>query len=298
MADYLIRAIDKDMKLKITTAVTTELVSVASKAHETSATASAALGRALTATTMMSTNLKNDQDIMTMIIDGGGTIGKIVTVANNKGEVKGYVSNPTADAPSKHEGKLDVGAIVGRNGSVQVIMDLGLKEPYVGQAPLISGEIAEDIANFFYISDQINSAVGLGVLVDVDLSIIAAGGFIIQLLPGVEEADIVRLEETLSKITSVTQMITDNLTPEDMLNELLPGYELDILEKTELEFKCNCSKEKIKDLILSLGREEIENMIEEDKGAEVVCQFCNTAYQFNEDELREILETIVDDEEK
>ena len=294
MSDYLIRAIDKDKKFKIITADTTALVEAARVAHGTSATSSAALGRALTAIAMMSTNLKNEKDIMTMVIDGGGIIGKIVAVANSKGEVKGYVDNPLADAPSNAYGKLDVGAIVGTDGDIRIMMDMGMKDPYVGQAPLVSGEIAEDIANYYFTSEQVNSAVGLGVLVDTDYSIIASGGFLIQLMPGIEDEDIERLENTLGSISPVTQMIADNLTPEDMLKELLPGYEMEILQKTELQFKCDCSRKKIKDLITSLGKTEITAMIEEDHGAEVVCQFCNTKYQFTEAELERILNSLED----
>ncbi len=289
MKDYLIRAIDETGMIRVFVASTTNMVEEARLAHNTSPTATAALGRSLTAATIMGSMMKNEQDRLTLRISGDGPIGNIVIVADNKGDVKGYVDRPGVDLPSREDGKLDVRGVVGTSGNVTVIMDLGLKDPYVGQAEIISGEIAEDIAAYYAISEQQPSAVSLGVLVDTDISVKAAGGYIIQLLPGVLEEDIDRIEKTLSSVEPVSALIDRGMTPEEILNHVLEGFKMEILSKEDIQYKCDCSREKIKNVLKSVGKIEIQNIIEEDGQAEIVCHFCNTKYQFNKEELENLI---------
>ncbi len=289
MKDYIIRGINKDKTFRLFVARTTNLVEKARRIHNTSPTATAALGRALTAAVMMGITMKGEKDSLTFKIKGDGPIGSIVTVANSKGEVKGYVDNPHVDIPSRSDGKLDVGGLVGRNGQLVVIKDLGLKEPYVGMANLISGEIAEDLVNYFYISEQQPSAISLGVLVDKDISVKAAGGYMLQLLPDVAEEDIDRIEEILGKAKPVSTLINEGLTPEEIMEELFGEFDMDILEKKFIDFECNCQREKIEDMLLSLGKEEIEDMIKKDGKVEVVCHFCNSKYLFSKEDLYKLI---------
>lgn len=291
MKDYLIRAIDKSGTIRLFAASTTNLVEEARRIHETSPTVTAALGRTLTISAMMGKMMKNDKDILTLKINGNGPAGMIMAVANNKGEVKGVVNNPKADLPARSsDGKLDVGGIVGDNGTLTVIMDLGLKEPYVGQTSLVTGEIAEDIANYYMVSEQIPSVVSLGVLVDKDISCRAAGGFMIQLLPNTKEEDIVKIEKAIENLEPVSSMIDSGMSPEDIMNRVLGDFEMELLDKSPLEYYCNCNREKIESVIVSLGNQEIEDIIEEDNHAEVVCHFCNTKYQFDEKDLKALLD--------
>lgn len=289
MSDYIIRGIEKNGKFKFVGAKTTELVNSARNAHETSASASAALGRALTAGALMSTQLKNPDDSLTLIISGNGLGGNILVSANNKGEIKGYIDNPKADLPSNRNNKLDVAGIVGNIGYVKTIMDLGMKEPYVGQSQIISGEIAEDIANYYLTSEQVNTAVALGVLVDTDLSIINSGGYLIQLLPDVNDEDITKLEKAITSKPNVTDLMKDYEDFQELLTHLLEDFELEVLEKSEIEWKCNCSRERTIEMLKTIGIEEIESILEEDGKAEVVCQFCNEKYQITNEELEQIL---------
>lgn len=292
MKDYLIRGIDKTGNIRIFVASTTNMVDKARITHNTSPTATAALGRALTAASMMGVMMKNDNDRLTLKIAGGGPIGTIMIVANNKGEVKGYVDYPYADVPSREDGKLDVGRLVGKDGTITTIMDLGLKDPYIGQANLVSGEIAEDLATYYAISEQQPSAIGLGVLVDKDISVKAAGGYILQLLPNVSEEDIVKIEDTLSKISPVSALIDKGLSPEDIMSELLPDFQMEILDKVDINFVCDCSRERIQKVLISLGKKELKSMIDEDGEGEVVCHFCNTKHHFSKKELEELLSSI------
>ncbi len=289
MKDYLIRGIDKSGSIRIFVATTTNMVEDARIAHNTSPTATAAFGRSLTAATMMGFMMKNEQDRFTFKIAGGGPLGTIMIVARNNGQVKGYVDNPYADVPSRADGKLDVGSLVGSNGAMTITMDLGLKEPYVGQSNLVSGEIAEDLAAYYMYSEQQPSAVGLGVLIDTDISVKAAGGYIIQLLPGVSDEDITKIETALSKIEPVSTLIDRGLSPEDIMHELLEGFEMEILDKIEVKYICDCSRDRIEGVLLSIGKKEIEDMIEEDGEAEVVCHFCNTKYHFSEEDLEKLI---------
>lgn len=289
MKDYLIRGIDKSGNIRVFVANTTNLVEEARKTHGTSPTATAALGRTLTAGTMMGVMMKNDQDSLTLKISGDGPIGNIVVVANNKGEIKGYVSNPESDVPSIDKKKLDVGSLVGKNGTITAMMDLGLKEPYIGQANLVTGEIGDDLANLYLVSEQQPSAVGLGVLVNKDISVKVAGGFIIQLLPNISDEDITKIEKTLSEIEPLSTLIDKGLTPEEIMEEILGHFHMQVLEKVDLSFKCDCSRERIERVIMSLGKDEISDIIEEDGQAEVVCHFCNSKYQFNKEELNQFI---------
>ncbi len=289
MKDYLIRAIDKSGRIRLFVAKTTNLVEEARRIHNTSPTATAAMGRSLTAGAMMGAMMKNEEDKLTIKIAGNGPIGKILIVANNKGHVKADIDFPMADVPSRADGKLDVGRLVGNEGTLTVMMDLGLKEPYVGQSSLVTGEIAEDIANFYIVSEQSPSAVSLGVLVDKDISCIAAGGYIIQLLPGVSDEEITMIENTLSKIDPVSTMINKGLTPEEIMDRILGEFDMEILGKLDLEYRCDCSRDKIEKVIVSLGKKEITEMIHEDEKAEVICHFCGTKYQFNKEDLSKLL---------
>ncbi len=289
MNDYLIRGIDRLGRLRVFAATTTNLVEHARVTHNTSPTATAAIGRVLTAGVIMGSMMKNEKDILTLKISGDGPIGTILVVSDNKGNVKGVVDHPSADVPSRSDGKLDVGRLVGKNGVVTSIMDLGLREPYVGQSSLVSGEIAEDIANLYLVSEQQPSAIALGVLIDKDISCKAAGGYFIQLLPGIDEEDIDKIEEKIKASLPISTMIEQGLTPEDIIMELLGDFDIEILNKMDLNYNCNCSRDKIRKVLISLGREEIEDIIEEDGKAEVVCHFCNTKYQFNKEDLTKIL---------
>lgn len=288
--DYIIRAINKEKDVKIQVSITTGIVENARKIHGLSKTSSAALGRVLTAGVMMTDDLKNKEDSLTINIRGDGSIGRIIVTGKNDGKIKGYVDHPEADVDIREsDNKLDVSKIIG-NGTLTIVKDLGLKEPYTGQVPLVSGEVAEDLANYFYTSDQIPSVVGLGVLVDRDYSVKRAGGFILQLMPGASEETISRIEENIKDIKSVTEMMEENYDAKDIMNRVMDGFEMTILEKKEIEYKCDCSREKIKDAILSLGTDEINSILTEDKETEVKCYFCNESYKFNEEDLEELLE--------
>lgn len=292
MNDYLIRAIDKKENIRLFVAVTTNMVEKARKIHNTSPTATAALGRTLTAAVMMGAMMKNPTDKLTLRINGGGPIGTILAVADNKGKVKGYVGNPYADLPSRKDGKLDVGGVVGKQGTLTVIVDYGLKEPYVGQTNLVSGEIAEDLATYYVVSEQQPSAVGLGVLVDRDITVRAAGGYILQLMPNVPDEDINVIEKAISKMEPVSNLVDMGLSPEEIMEKLVGSFEMRILDKIDVEYKCDCSRERIENILISLGKEELQDMIEKDGKGEVICHFCNTKYNFTKEELQELLSRI------
>jgi len=292
MKDYLIRGMDKQGRLRVFVAKTTNIVEEARKIHETSPTATAALGRSLTAAVIMGATMKNEEDSLTLKISGDGPIGTITIVANNRGKVKGLANNPQVDVPITIDGKLDVGSLVGTEGTVTVIMDLGLKEPYVGQTSLVTGEIGDDIANFYLISEQVPTAVALGVLVDKDITTKAAGGYIIQVLPDITEEEILLIESSIQKAEPISTMIDKGLTPEEIMYQLLGEFEIEITDKIDLEYYCDCSEERIEKVLISLGRKEIEDIIHEDGESEVVCHFCNTKYKFGRDKLEKILLTI------
>ncbi len=289
---YILRGTSKNHGIRIFAADTTSMVEEARRLHNTSPVASAALGRALTASSIMGIMMKGDNDKLTLSINGKGPLGTIVCVADSKGTVKGYVSNPLVDIPSRADGKLDVGSAVGINGLVTIIKDMGMKEPYTGQYPLVNGEIAEDLTAYYAYSEQQPSAIALGVLVDVDYSIKAAGGFIVQLMPEAEENDIEILEKNLSQITSVSHLIDDGKTPEDLINLVLKDLEPMIYEKIPVSYKCDCSRERIEKALISIGKKDLDEIIKEDKLAEISCHFCTTVYHFNEAELIDLRKSL------
>lgn len=290
MKDYIIRGIDKKGNIRLFVATSTHMVEEARKTHGTSPTATAALGRVLTAAVLLGITMKGERDALTFKIKGDGPIGSIIAVSNNGGQVKGYVDNPYADLPSRPDGKLDVGGLVGKNGQLAIIKDLGLKEPYIGYSNLVSGEIAEDLVHYFHLSEQQPSAINLGVLVDKDISVRAAGGYILQLLPGVEDKDIDRIEGILKKAKPISTLIYQGLSPEQVMETLFGEFEMEILERKEIEYKCNCNRKRIEGVLLSLGKEEINKIIEEDEKAEIICHFCNKKYHFSKEDLQKLMD--------
>ncbi|MGE4284408.1 MAG: Hsp33 family molecular chaperone HslO [Clostridia bacterium] len=288
MSDYIIRAISSDGAIRAFAAVTTNMVNEAQKMHHTYPIASAALGRVLTGAAMMGAMLKGEKDILTIQIKGNGPLGGVVAVADSKSNVKGYVYDPEVDLPLKSNGKLDVGGAIG-TGYLTVIRDLGLKEPYVGQVPLATGEIAEDLTLYYARSEQIPSAVALGVLVDVDLSVKASGGFIIQLMPEANNKTVEKIENAISKISSVTAMISEGMSPEDMLKTILEDFEWHITDKIETKYHCGCSQHRIEKVLISLGKKELEDIIKEQGEAELTCHFCDKVYHFNKSQLEKLL---------
>ena len=288
MNDYIIRAIAANDQIRAFAAVTTETVEEARKDHNTSPVATAALGRLLTAGAMMGTMMKGDKDILTLQIKAGGPLEGITVTADSKGRVKGYVGNPNVCIPANSKGKLDVAGAVGV-GFMNVIKDMGLKEPYVGQVALQTSEIAEDLTYYFATSEQVPSAVGLGVLMNKDNTVRQAGGFIVQMMPFAEESTIAKLEENVQKITSVTSLLEEGHTPESLLEKVLDGFDMEINEKIPTEFYCNCSRERVEKALISIGRKELNEMIQEGKPIEMNCHFCNHNYDFTVEELKEIL---------
>lgn len=288
MADYLIKALACNETLRVTTCVTTETVSEAQKRHETWPTATAALGRTMTATMMMGAQMKGDEKI-TVTVQGGGPIGAIVADADTEGHVRGYVTNPQVHFDLNAHGKLDVARAVGTEGFLSVVRDLGLKENFTGRVPLVSGEIGDDFTYYFARSEQIPSAVGVGVLVNPDHSVRAAGGFIIQVLPGADDAMIGQVENRLKVIPPISRLIDHGRTPEELLNSLFSDQTVRVLQKMPVQFQCTCSREKFGHSIEGLGATELQSMIDEDHGAEAVCRFCKTSYHFSEEDLRAML---------
>lgn len=290
MADYIVNAITSNGAIRVVAADTTQLCNRAQKIHKLSPTACAALGRTLTAAAIMGSMLKSEDDSVTLQINGGGPIGRVIATGDGKANVKGYVDNPLVDLPLNEKGKLDVGGAVGRNGMLSVIRDLGLKEPYIGQVPLVNGEIAEDLTKYYATSEQLPTAVALGVLVDVDYSVKAAGGFILQVLPGAYEEDIANVEKTVASISSVTQMLDSGKKPEDIVEELLKDYEVEYFENMSAQYLCDCSRERTDRALISLGKEEIEKIIEEDGKAEITCHFCDKVYNYTKEDLSALYE--------
>ncbi|WP_195251267.1 Hsp33 family molecular chaperone HslO [Romboutsia sp. 1001713B170207_170306_H8] len=288
MKDYVIRATAGNGQIRAFVATTRDLVEEARSLHDTTKVATAALGRTLTATSMMGLMMKNERDKVTVIIKGGGPIGTILVTSDSKGNVKGYVSNPYVEFENYPNGKLNVAGAVGTNGHVKVIKDIGLREPYNGSYPLVSGEIADDFTHYFALSEQTPSVVSLGVLTRSD-EVEYAGGFIVQLMPDAEEENISILEKNISNLPSITNMLKEGKTPEDILNIVLNGLDPKILDKCEVKFECECSKEKVKDALVAIGKTALTEIIEEDKKAEVGCQFCNRKYNYTEEELIEVL---------
>ena len=287
MKDYIVRATAADNQIRAFAATTTQVVEIARQHHNTSPVATAALGRLLTAGAMMGSMMKNDTDMLTLQIRGDGPIQGITVTADSHANVKGYVGNPDVVLPPKN-GKLDVGGAVGI-GLLQVIKDMGLKEPYSGQTIPVSSEIAEDLTYYFANSEQVPSSVGLGVLMEKNNTVRCAGGFIIQLMPFAEEKTISQLEENLKNVTSVTALLDQGYTPEQLLETLLGNLGLEITDTVPTQFYCNCSKERVEQAVVSIGRKEIQEMIDDGEDIEVKCHFCNTAYRYTVDELKNII---------
>jgi molecular chaperone Hsp33 len=288
MKDYLVKALCYDGYIRAYAVRTTETVSEAQRRHQTWRTASAALGRTLTAGVMMGAMLKGE-DKISIKINGGGPIGAILVDSNAKGEVRGYVGNPQVDFEANEHGKLDVRRAVGTDGMLAVIKDVGLRDFFSGQVPLVSGELGEDFTYYFATSEQVPSSVGVGVLVNPDDTILAAGGFIFQLMPGIEDATITEIEDRLKNIEPISKLIEKGLTPEQILEELFGRDKVKVLETMPVKFQCTCSKERFADAIIGLGTGEIKAMIEEDGQAEAHCHFCNEKYQFTKEELEELM---------
>jgi len=288
MSDYIVRATAKNAQVRAFVATTRELVETARQAHNTTPVVTAALGRLLTGGAMMGSMMKGEKDILTLQVRGSGPMKGLTVTADSNANVKGYPLVNDVELPLNAKGKLDVGGAVGI-GLLNVIKDLGLKEPYVGQTVLQTGEIGDDLTYYFATSEQTPSSVGLGVLVDRDRTVKCAGGFIIQLMPFAEEETISKLEENLGRISSVTQLLEEGKTPEEILAILLDGMDMEILDKIDTKFYCNCDKARIEKALISVGEKEIKDMIKDGKDIEVNCHFCNKYYNFSIPELQELL---------
>ena len=289
--DYIVKSLAFDGEVRAYAALTTESVQDGQTRHYTWPTASAAMGRTMTATLLMGAMLKGDQKL-TVTVDGKGPIGRIIADADAQGNVRAYVDHPQTHFPLNDQGKLDVRRAVGTEGAIQVVKDVGMKDYFSGASPIVSGELGEDFTYYVATSEQTPSSVGLGVLVNPDNSIKAAGGFIIQVMPGAKEETITKLENAINQMQPVSKLIEQGLTPEGILNEILGEENVQILETMDAQFECNCSHEKFLNAIKGLGEAEIEDMIKEDHGAEAVCHFCGNKYHYSEGELQELLDTI------
>lgn len=287
--DYMVRATAGDLQIRAFAAVTTGVVEKARASHNTSPVATAALGRLLTAGAMMGSMMKNKADLLTLKIDGDGPIEALTVTADCEGNVKGYVNNPNVIIPANSKGKLDVAGALGL-GVLHVIKDIGLKEPYVGETILVTSEVAEDITYYFATSEQTPSSVGLGVLMNHDNTVRCAGGIIIQLLPGATDEMIEKLEQRIGALTSITALLDQGMTPEQMLEQLLGDMGLEITDRMPVQFQCNCSKHRVAKALVSIGKQELQSLIEEGKSIEVNCHFCNTNYEFTVEELQELYE--------
>ena len=279
------RAISEDGCIVSSALVSTDIVSEIERIHKTSAVATAALGRLATAAGLIGYTLKNKEDSVTIRVDGGGPLGKLIAVADGNGHLKADVQNKICEIPLKSNGHLDVGSAVGNNGSISVVKDLGLKEPYIGITNLVSGEIAEDIAQYFAVSEQVPTVVSLGVLVNPDLTVKAAGGFIIQLLPFTTEDDISKLEQSIKTFPHVSKMIIDGMSAEDIAKFVLEGFNPNFLDEGEVKYHCDCSREKTAKILRSIGKKELLSLAEEQETTEVVCHFCGKKYEFDSEEL-------------
>ena len=289
MGDRLVRAISKDGFVKAVAVSTRDLTERARQIHKTLPVATAALGRTVAAASLMGNALKGDGASVTLQIKGGGPLGTVLAVSDNEGNVRGTVDNPAVDLPLRPDGKLDVGAAVGSEGTLTVIRDLHMKEPYVGSVGLLGGEIAEDLAAYFVESEQIPTACALGVLVDRDQSVLAAGGYLIQLLPGAGEDVITKVEGGVMAAGSVTGLLQKNDDPEAILRQVLSDFELEILETSPIEYRCYCSRERMERALISLGPEQLRSLMEEQGSAELTCQFCDNVQTFTHEQLQGLL---------
>lgn len=288
MGDYIVRAMAANQQIRAFAITSKEMVEYARAAHNTSPVATAALGRLMSAGAMMGVMMKGDKDVLTLQMKGTGPLRGVTVTSDSKGNVKGYVDNPNADVPPKAKGKLDVGGAIGI-GVLNVIKDMGLKEPYNGTCELKTGEIGDDLTYYFATSEQVPSAVGLGVLVDTDKTVRQAGGFIIQLMPFVEETVVDRLEAKLANVKSVTSMLDSGFTPEMILEELLGEFGLEITDTMPTQFYCNCDKARIEKALISVGRKSLNEMVQDGETIEVNCHFCNSKYEFTVEELKELI---------
>ena len=287
--DQLVRAMTKDGFVKAVAVTTRDLTERARTIHRTLPVATAALGRTLAAASMMGNALKAEGASLTLQIKGGGPLGTILAVSDTEGNVRGYVQNPQADLPLRPDGKLDVGAAVGADGALTVIKDLDMKEPYIGSVGLLSGEIAEDLATYFVESEQIPTACALGVLVDRDQSVRASGGYLIQLLPGAAEDTIAKVEGGVLAAGPVTALLERNSSPEALLRTVLSDFEVEILETAPIAYRCRCTRDRVERALISMGVEELENLLEEQGGCELTCQFCDRIYRFTRADLEALL---------
>ena len=288
----LVRAMTRDGFVKAVAVESRDIVERARQIHKTLPTATAALGRLLTAASMMGNMQKIDNGSLTLQIKGGGPLGTVLAVSDAVGNVRGYVQNPQISLLEKYRGKLDVGAAVGRDGMLTVIRDLQMKEPYIGSVPLVSGEIAEDITEYFAQSEQTPTACALGVLVDTDQSVRAAGGYLLQLLPGAPDAVIDTLEAGIQKAGAVTALLDQGMGAQALLETVMAGMDLEILETTPVAYRCYCSRERVESTLISLGRKELGEIVDEGKPIDISCQFCDTIYTFTPQEIAEILKNL------
>ncbi len=287
--DYIVRASAADGQIRVFAATTRDLVEKARKIHGTSPVATAALGRLLTGAAMMGSMMKGRSDVLTVQIMGDGPIGSLTVTADSMSRVKGFVQNPEVMLPASAEGKLDVGGAVGK-GMLRVIKDLGLKEPYIGEVDLISGELAEDLTCYFAVSEQTPSSVALGVLMNRDNTVAQAGGFIIQLMPDATEEVISHLEQKLTEVTAVSGLLAEGMTPEEILEYIFAGFDLKLLDKVPTSYYCNCSKERVEKALISLGAKELNAMIADGEPITMNCHFCGSNYTFSVDELKELVQ--------
>ena len=288
MKDYIVRAMAADQQIRAFAVTSKELVETARKAHNTSPVATAALGRLLSAGAMMGVMMKGEKDLLTLQMKGSGPLGGVTVTADSKGNVKGYADHPDVILPPNAQGKLDVGGAMGI-GILNVIKDLGLKEPYNGSVELKTGEIGDDLTYYFAVSEQVPSSVGLGVLMNKDNTVRQAGGFIIQLMPFINEKIVDRLEEKLAHVTSVTSMLDQGYTPEMILEELLGEFGVEFTDKMPTQFFCNCDKQRVEKALISVGRKSLNEMVQDGKTIEVNCHFCNSAYEFTVEELKDLI---------
>ena len=291
----VVRTISADASVTATAIDAKDIVGRIEQIHGTSAVVTAALGRLSIAASLMGMGLKGKNDSLTLRLNGDGPTGALIAVADGLGNVKSYVCNPIVELPLNKYGKLDVAGAVGKNGTLSVVKDLGLKEPYSGQVPIVSGEIAEDIASYFAISEQIPTVCGLGVLVNPDLTVKAAGGYLIQLLPFADEACIDVLEKNVNSLPSVTQMLTSGMTAEDIAMRVLEGLEPNILDEFDAEYRCDCSRERVERALISIGVKELNAMADEQETSQVCCHFCDKKYKFTRGEIRSLAAKAVED---
>ncbi|MDY5333611.1 MAG: Hsp33 family molecular chaperone HslO [Vescimonas sp.] len=292
MADRIVRAISTDGMVQAAAICSRDLTERARQIHKTLPVATAALGRTLAAASMMGNALKSDGASLTLQFKGGGPLGTVLAVSDNEGNVRGYVTNPHVDIPLRKDGKLDVGTAVGHEGTLTVIKDLHMKEPYVGTIDLLGGEIAEDVAGYFVESEQIPTACALGVLVDRDQSVKAAGGYLIQLLPGAAEDTIAKVEGGIMAAGAVSAILEKNDDPEAMLRTVMSDFDLKILETCPVEYRCYCSRERVERALISLGRTELEQMLSEQGGCQLTCQFCDAVYEFTAEDIQRLLKNL------